>query len=144
MADVLRGKTVPAKIVEKALARDGVLGPASCGWHYVEGLSESDEPMLAVVWDKVSGLGHNGDSQPSVAHEIVHLDGSTRLILKRDWPDFVVEQKRRIAEAYRKRKPGDPPIRWSDEATLGPNLKPAQLAEPIQSQTNSLSTERTP
>jgi len=58
-AEYLRGKTVPVEKVQRILERGELLGPDSCGWHCVEGLTTSDDPDLAVVWDKV-GLGHNG------------------------------------------------------------------------------------
>src|SRR5271154_2748474 len=58
-AELLRGKTVPVEVVQAILDRGERLGPASCGWHYVEGLTVSDNPKLALFWDK-AGLGHNG------------------------------------------------------------------------------------
>jgi len=53
---LVTGKTVPIEVAQAALARYGKLGPDSCGWHYVEGLTEADDPEIAILWDKV-GLG---------------------------------------------------------------------------------------
>jgi hypothetical protein len=36
------------EVVQQALAKDGKLGPQSCGWHYVEGLTEADNPEIAI------------------------------------------------------------------------------------------------
>jgi hypothetical protein len=58
-AYLLRGKSVPLDVVQKALTINGKLGAESCGWHYVEGLTLSDNPEIAILWDKM-GLGHNG------------------------------------------------------------------------------------
>lgn len=119
---VLRGKHLPQATVDEALRRDGVLGPDSCGWHYVEGLREGDDPRLAVLWDKVTGLGHNGDRVRGTLHEVVFLDGSERFIMREGWPAFMAEQKQLLAEVMAQRTKADPPIRWSDEAALGPNV----------------------
>ena len=54
-------------------------------------------------------------------HEIIHLDGSHAYIYKTDWPQFVLDQKKKLAIVMASRLPDAPPIRWSDEVTLGPN-----------------------
>ncbi len=94
-AYTLRGKTVPLEVVQQALAEDGKLGPQSCGWHYVEGLTDADNPQIAIVWDKV-GLGHNGQRLKGGGHEVVFLDGTTTTISARQWPDFTERQKQLI------------------------------------------------
>ncbi|HMJ88846.1 MAG TPA: hypothetical protein VK530_03470 [Candidatus Acidoferrum sp.] len=118
------GKHLPKSVVNDALAKDGILSPASCGWHYVEGLREEDPPQLAIAWDKVIGLGHNGNRISGLQHEVVMLDGSSRLILRSEWSRFVVQQKAMLWETISKRTSNDPPIRWSDEDTFGPNKFP--------------------
>ena len=45
-ADVLRGKTVSREVVEQILGSGEPLGPETCGWHYVEGLCQNDDPEL--------------------------------------------------------------------------------------------------
>jgi len=125
---ILRGKHLPQEIVDQSLASDGVLGPASCGWHYIEGLREDDDPQLAVLWDRITGLGHNGQRRSGLEREVVMIDGSAQQISKEAWPAFVREQKKLLAETAANRPPNSPPIRWSDEQTLGPNTaKPSAL-----------------
>lgn len=116
------GKCLSSEVVKAALAKDGELGTESCGWHYVEGLREDDNSEIAVVWDKVIGLGHNGERSRGLEHEVVYLDGSHAGVPKAQWAEFVEEQKRLLRATTAKREKGDPPIRWSDEASLGPNL----------------------
>ena len=118
----LRGKNISQRTVDEAIARDGLLGPASCGWHYVEGLRESDDLQIAVVWDKAIGLSHNGERASGLMHEVVMLDGSMQYITRKHWPEFVEQQKRLLIAAMAERGTNDPPIRWSDEAALGVNV----------------------
>ena len=94
-ANVLRGKTVPLEVTKRALEVDGKLGPESTGWHYVEGLNESDDSRVAVIWDKV-GLGHNGQLIDG-GHEVVFLDGSTQYVSRSAWPKFLEDQKQLLA-----------------------------------------------
>lgn len=54
-------------------------------------------------------------------HEAMFLDGCTSFITKSEWPQFVKEQKEKLERAIASQGTNDPPIRWSDEATLGPN-----------------------
>lgn len=120
---VLGGKNVRQEIVDTIVDQKGKFGPETCGWHYVEGLREDDDPGIMVAWDKVVGLWHNGDRRPGLMHEAVFLDGSNQFISKKSWPQFLVEQKEKLAKVITSRQPGAPPIRWSDEVSLGPNPK---------------------
>jgi hypothetical protein len=118
---VLPGKNIRREFVETTLKRDGKLSPETCGWHYVEGLRDDDDLQIAVAWDKVVGLGHNGQRWPRYMHEIVHLDGSTEFIEKNQWHEFIANQKNLLAHVVALRASNAPPIRWSDEEDLGPN-----------------------
>jgi hypothetical protein len=125
MLYVVRGKSVSLKAAQQTWDRDGVLNPEACGWHYIEGLREGDDPEIAVAWDKVTGLGHDGERRKNLAHEVVFLDASTHFIPKTGWTQFVAEQKQKLEEVMASRQSNAPPIRWSDEATLGVNRFPA-------------------
>src|SRR5690242_15980777 len=87
----LGGKNIPTKVVEAELIRDGLLKPESCGWHYIEGLKESDDPQVVVAWDKTRGLDHNGKRRSGLEHEVVLLDGSTQYIPTAKWSQFLTE-----------------------------------------------------
>jgi hypothetical protein len=121
---VLGGKNIPRPLVQASLTNAGAFGPDTCGWHYVEGLREDDDPEIMVAWDKVVGLGHNGERRSSLMHEVLFLDGSSRFITKKKWPQFVAAEKEKLAKMIASRQPNTPPIRWSDEVTLGSNRFP--------------------
>lgn len=91
----LCGKTKSAAAATEILARGELLGPDTCDWHYVEGLTTSDCSRLALVWDKI-GLGHNGQDL-SGGHSIWRLTGGEEVIPASQWPGFLEEQERLMA-----------------------------------------------
>ncbi len=118
---VLAGKHLQPAKLKAILDEKGELGSDSCGWHYVEGLREEDDPGIAIAWDKLTGLGHDGERREAGGREVVFLDGSISYIHESQWPGFVEQQKRLLTEVAAKRETNSPPIRWSDETTLGLN-----------------------
>jgi hypothetical protein len=105
----LRGKTVPLEVAQAALAKDGKLGPGSCGWHYVEGLTEADDPEIAILWDKV-GLGHNGERLKWGGHEVAFVDGSSQIITGAKWPEFLEKQRQLLGRRDEKARQGLPAL----------------------------------
>jgi hypothetical protein len=95
-AYLLRGKTVPEKTVEQILKGGGLLGPESCGWHYVEGLTVKDDARIAILWDKV-GLGHNGQRLKQGGHEVIFVDGDRQFVAGKDWDTFLKGQQDLLA-----------------------------------------------
>lgn len=89
-AEILRGKTVPVETTQRALDH-GAFGPDSTGWHYIEGLTTSDDTELAIIWDKV-GLDHNGRNVNG-GREVGFVDGSTRFVSGKGWAAFVANQQ---------------------------------------------------
>jgi hypothetical protein len=126
----LRGKHLSETVVDTQLRRKGVLSPETCGWHYVEGLREGDSYELAMAWDKKTGLSHHGRYFADLQCEVVMLDGSAQQIQKKDWPAFCAKQKQLLAEVIASRGPNDPPVRWSDEQALGPNVATRRTSNP--------------
>jgi hypothetical protein len=94
-ANCLRGKTVPVEKVQRILEHGNLLGPGSCGWHYVEGLTTSDDGRLAIVWDKV-GLGHNGVDLHG-GHSVWFLGYSEEVVPAAEWSDFLKHQQELMA-----------------------------------------------
>jgi hypothetical protein len=94
-AEVLRGKTVPVEVVQAILDRGELLGPDTCGWHYVEGLTLADDSQIALVWDKV-GLDHNGGQHSDGGHS-VWFRGHEEYIRGPDWPEFLRRQRELMA-----------------------------------------------
>lgn len=91
-ANLLRGKTVPEKVVRQILEGGGRLGPDTCGWHYVEGLRKTDDSELALFWDK-AGLGHNGERMEG-GRRVTLLSGTSKFIPTSEWAAFREEQAR--------------------------------------------------
>jgi hypothetical protein len=104
--EILRGKTVPVEKVKGILERRGLLGPDSCGWHYVDGLTMSDDPGLALVWDKV-GLGHNGEDLEG-GHSVWFLHDMENVIPAAEWPQFLKHQEELMASRTEHAKKGLP------------------------------------
>jgi hypothetical protein len=96
-AEVLRGKSVPVEVVQSILDRGGRLGPDTCGWHYVAGLTQNDDRRLAILWDKV-GLGHFGERFGNGSREVLFVGGDIRLIPEAEWSRFLEEQKELFAQ----------------------------------------------
>jgi hypothetical protein len=82
--EILRGKTVPESIVREILERGELLGPDTCGWHYVEGLTLKDDRRLALFWDK-AGLDHNGRRMPNGDRYVGFIGYAHRCIPGKKW-----------------------------------------------------------
>ncbi len=87
----LPGKSVPEDTVKAILENGGLLGPTTCGWHYVEGLRNDDDSRLGLFWDK-EGLNHNGGRLPEGGHYVCRVNGIVDYVRGKDWPAFLVEQ----------------------------------------------------
>lgn len=91
-ANLLGGKNVDPEIAEKVFSEGQLLSPQSCGWNYVPGLSLTDDPRLALFWDK-PGLGHNGQRLDGGGHIVWFVGGEYRQILASEWESFLAEQR---------------------------------------------------
>lgn len=136
---MLGGKTIPHEVVKAKLKQDGRISPNTCGWQYIEGLRDDDDPQLAVAWDKAEGLGHNGQRWPDTMHEVVLISG-TEFITKKSWPEFIADQKKRLADVITSRGSNAPPILWSDEESLGPNCSISKALNPPAQTAAGIST----
>ena len=94
-AYILRGMTVPEQTVRRILEGGGLLGPQSCGWHYVPGLTRTEDPALAMLWCK-HPLGHNGQRTRDGGREAVFVGGRSQRISGDKWPAFLKEQEERL------------------------------------------------
>jgi hypothetical protein len=106
---LLCGKTKSAEAAQKILEGGGLLGPDTCDWHYVEGLTMADDPQLAIVWDKI-GLGHNGQRLLGGGHSICRLGSGDDIIPGSEWPQFLEEQERLMAARTEAAKKGLPKL----------------------------------
>ena len=93
----LRGMTVPEKTVRRILEGGGLLGPDTCGWQYVPGLTRGDDEKIAMLWCKTA-LGHNGDRTRDGGRQVTFLDGHIEWVSGGRWPGFLQEQKELLAQ----------------------------------------------
>lgn len=91
-ADLLCGTSVPESVARRVLESGGLLGPDTCGWHYVEGLTQKDDVRAAILWDKQE-LGHYGKRHRRSGREVLTVGGDVSYVLRRDWSAFESEQE---------------------------------------------------
>jgi hypothetical protein len=108
-AHILCGKTKSADAAREILERGELLGPDTCDWHYVEGLTLSDDPRLALVWDKV-GLGHDAQRLSGGGHSVLFVTCFEEVIPGSEWPHFLEEQQRLMASRTEAAKKGLPEL----------------------------------
>lgn len=120
-AYVLRGMTVPEKIVRGILEAGGVLGPESCGWHYVPGLTRADDADLALLWCKMP-LGHNGQRMKDGGRQVVFIGRGIEWISGDKWPAFLSEQQALLEHRSRRAVSGMPIVTGSIELPDGVHL----------------------
>ena len=89
----LRGMIVPEKTVRRIFKAGQLLGPETCGWQYVPGLTSADDPGLALLWCK-SALGHNGERTKDGGRQVVFIGTGPEWISGDKWPAFLQEQKK--------------------------------------------------
>ena len=92
-AAIFSGKTLPESPTVQRLESGQRLTPETCGWHYVEGLREDSDSRLMLLWDKVGGLGHNGQRMDG-GREVVFVDHSAKYIHGPEWPALLAQQEK--------------------------------------------------
>lgn len=95
--DLLRGMTVPEQTTKQILEGGGLLGPESCGWHYVPGLTANDDSSIAIVWCKAP-LHHNGDYQKDGGRQVGYVGGNVEYIPGNKWAAFLSEQEQLLVK----------------------------------------------
>jgi hypothetical protein len=99
---LLAGRTVPAELTAERLSQGNLLTPETCDWNYVEGFRIDDDGHLALFWDKV-GLGHDGQRMPPGWHTVLFVDGERRTYTAEEWPEFLAEQQKLLADVPKHR-----------------------------------------
>jgi hypothetical protein len=72
-------------------------------WVYVQGLKDTDDPDLAILWEARSGLFSNGRRDPSGGHAVAFIGGDIRQISGSDWTNFLAQQEQMRKTALDKR-----------------------------------------
>jgi hypothetical protein len=104
-ANTLRGMTIPEKTTRRILDSGQLLDSRSCGWHYVEGLTTSDNPQLALLWCK-EPLAHNGSRLKNGSREVITVDGFRTSVPAAGWPKFLKDQERMMEQRSGPEKSG--------------------------------------
>jgi hypothetical protein len=103
-AYLLSGKTVPPELVRMILERGELLGPDTCGWHYVEGLTLNDDRKIALFWDK-EALGHNGERTSDGGRMVMFVNVGYDYIPGSEWESFLQKQATLHKVRNKKRQP---------------------------------------
>lgn len=109
-AYTLRGMTLPEQDVQRILQGGKLLGPESCGWHYVPGLTKADDPGLALLWCK-QPLGHNGQRTKDGGRQVVFIGNGVEWISGDKWPAFLQEQQELLKHRSERAVGGAPLVR---------------------------------
>jgi hypothetical protein len=103
----IRGMTVSEGAVRRILDSGALLGPDTCGWQYVDGLTRADDPGLAILYCK-HALGHNGQRTKDGGRQVVFVGGEIKWISGEKWPAFLEEQKGLLSKRDKRAKAGAP------------------------------------
>lgn len=106
-AYTLSGMTVPPDVAKAILNAGGFLGPESCGWHYVEGLTKADDRRIGMLWCK-QPLGHNGERTRDGGRQVLRVNWSPEWVSGKDWPAFLAEQERLMSQRSTRAVEGRP------------------------------------
>jgi|GEM_PF-675292 hypothetical protein len=83
-------------VFEAAWTNMTVVREEDCGRVYVQGLRESSNPKVAMLWDKRASPGDHAHGWMRLRvpwrREVCLVDGSMQQILEKDWPEFMKEQ----------------------------------------------------
>jgi hypothetical protein len=93
VAYLLAGKSASVDDAERLLSSGQLLDAKTCSWHYVDGLRKTDDPKLALFWDKI-GLGHHGEHMTGGGHNVWFIGGRYRWVSPEEWPSFIKEQEK--------------------------------------------------
>ena len=81
-------------LFRRALKTGERIPEQACSRIYIQGLSESNNPNIAILWDKKPTRGGDHFRKPwgPLLHEVCLLDGSMQIISEKRWPEFVSNQ----------------------------------------------------
>jgi hypothetical protein len=82
------------KLLKECLEKGATLPEGSCSRAYVQGLTTSESPEIALVFDRYPTRGgdHSRNPWAPLMREVCFLDGSTQVIREKDWPAFRLKQ----------------------------------------------------
>lgn len=119
---ILCGMTVPQKKVMDIVQEGGLLGPDSCGWHYVPGLTQADDPELALLWCKVA-LGHDGNRTKDGGRQVVFVGRNIEWVSGGKWAAFLEKQKELMSRRSGRALTGNPLVAGFIELPDGSHIE---------------------
>jgi hypothetical protein len=78
------------------------LGSNDCSWVYHPGFLLSDDPRIAIVWERHEGIRFNGGRCPG--HAVGFIDGSHLQVPPDAWREFISDQEARRSAALALRR----------------------------------------
>jgi len=133
----LSGMIVPASTIRRILKGGGLLGPDTCGWQYVEGLTWADDLRLALLYCK-QPLGHFGERTKNGGREVLTVGGGSTWVSGDKWPAFLEEQKRLLAQRSERAKAGIPLVQAVIELPDGSRLESLDCPYTLTNQSKGL------
>ncbi len=81
-------------LFRKALKTGARIAEQQCSRIYIQGLTEKNNPQIAILWDKKSSPGGDHFHRPwgPLLREVCLLDGSMQIIPEKNWAGFVSNQ----------------------------------------------------
>jgi hypothetical protein len=102
--DCLTGPGYTGKVFAEAASKGGRIPEEACGRVYVQGLCETNNPEIAILFDKVATPG--GDHFfafyrifAAYGREYSKVDGSHNFVRETHWPEFARKQIQLLKEA---------------------------------------------
>jgi hypothetical protein len=91
-AHLLAGISGDIKLAERELSSKSDISDEASSWVYWPGFQITDDPKIAIIWEKRAGLRFDG-KRISGGHIVGFIEGSSRVISDSDWDQFLREQK---------------------------------------------------
>lgn len=98
----LAGLSGDRDVLKRDLAKGFGLSSNCCSWIYWPGFRSDDDPEIALIWNRESGIGFNGEKMSG--HAVGFIRGDMRQVPDRQWDEFVKRQEILRANALRNRK----------------------------------------
>jgi hypothetical protein len=89
------------EVLKRALKTGERIPEEKCSRVYIQGLSETNDSQIAVLFDKRSSPGGDHFHRPwgALLRELCLLDGSMQVIPEKRWPEFASNQVELLVQA---------------------------------------------
>lgn len=101
-SEPLAGLSGNIKLLRKQVIGNFRITADASSWVYWPGLKTDDNPDIALIWERVSGVRFNGSR--AHGHEVGFVGGYMRQVPDAEWEAFLKEQERLRKEAISKRE----------------------------------------